>query len=86
MLQEFFEAPKDSPKIGGIYVHYKNREKEYKVTGISCNTDSHEWYVEYIPLYEGAVAAKFNRSFSQWSNRPVVDGKEVERYVFIRMD
>lgn len=84
MQQEIFEVPEVAPKIWGIYVHYKNADKEYKVTGISLNTDSHEWCVEYVPLYEGAVAPKFNRAFSSWYDKPVIDGKEVERYTFIR--
>jgi hypothetical protein len=85
MPQEAFAIPETTPQIGGIYVHYRNKEHEYKVTGVSLNSDSHEWYVEYIPLYEGAVAPKFNRSFSVWFDRPIVDGKEVERYTFVRM-
>lgn len=85
MSQENYEVPEIAPHIGGIYTHYKNPEKEYKVTGVSLNSDSQEWYVEYVPLYEGAVASKFNRSFSQWFDRPIIDGKEVERYVFLRM-
>ena len=67
-------------------VHYKNPQKEYKVTGISLNSDSDEWHVEYVPLYEGAVAPKFNRSMSSWFDRPVIDGKEVERYSLVRME
>lgn len=86
MSQENFEIPDVAPQIGGVYRHYKNENKEYKVTGVSLNSDSDEWYVEYIPLYEGAVAPKFNRSFSKWFDRALVDGKEVERYVFVRVD
>ncbi len=85
MSQEIFEVPEVAPQIGGVYVHYKNSDKEYKVTGVSLNADSQEWYVEYVPLYEDAVAPKFNRSFSKWFDRPVIDGKEVERYVLVRM-
>jgi len=86
MSQELFEVPEVAPQIGGVYVHYKNPDKEYKVTGISLNSDSHEWYVEYVPLYDGASATKFNRSFSLWFDRPLVEGKEVERYTLVRME
>lgn len=86
MQQEIFTIPDNAPQIGAIHSHYKNPEKEYKVTGISLNSDSDEWHVEYIPLYEGAVAAKFNRSISTWLNKANVDGKEVDRYPFVRME
>jgi hypothetical protein len=80
MQQELFTIPDDAPQIGAVYAHYKNLDKEYQVTGISLNTDSDEWHIEYIPLYDGAVAAKFNRSIATWMNKASVDGKEVERY------
>ena len=85
MQQEIFTIPDDAPHIGAIYAHYKNIDKEYKVTGISLNSDSDEWHVEYVPLYEGAVAQKFNRSLATWLNKANVDGNEVERYQFVRM-
>jgi hypothetical protein len=44
-----------------------------------------EWHVEYVPLYEGAVAPKFNRSLAGWLNKATVDGKEVERYPLKRL-
>lgn len=85
MQQEPFTILDDAPHIGDIYAHYKNLDKEYKVTGISLNSDSDEWHIEYIPLYEGVVAAKFNRSIATWMNKASVDRKEVERYQFVRM-
>jgi hypothetical protein len=64
MTQDTSSIPESAPQIGAIYVHYKSPEKEYKITGISLNSDSDEWHVEYVPLYEHAVAPKFNRSLS----------------------
>jgi len=84
MEQEIFEIPEYAPQIGAVYSHYKNTEKEYQITGISLNSDSDEWHVEYIPLYEGAVALKFNRSLATWMNKAIVDGKEVQRYVLVK--
>jgi len=84
MQQEIFEIPEYAPQIGAVYSHYKNPEKEYQVTGISLNSDSDEWHVEYIPLYEGAVTVKFNRSLATWMNKAIVDGKEVQRYILVR--
>lgn len=85
MRQEIFTIPDDAPHVGAIYVHYKNLDKEYQVTGISLNSDSDEWHIEYVPLYEGAVAQKFNRSIATWMNKATVDGKEVERYQLKRL-
>jgi hypothetical protein len=64
MKQEIFDIPESAPHIGAIHYHYKNPEKEYQVTGLSLNSDSDEWHVEYLPLYEGAAAQKFNRSLA----------------------
>lgn len=86
MTNETFEIPDDAPQIGAIHTHYKNPDHEYKVTGISLNSDSDEWHIEYVPLYEGAAAPKFNRSLAGWLDKAIVDGKEVERYPFLRME
>lgn len=83
--KEIFTIPDEAPQIGAIYAHYKNFDKEYQVTGISLNSDSDEWHVEYSPLYEGAVAKKFNRSIATWMDKAVVGGKEVERYQLKRL-
>lgn len=86
MSREIFEVPHNAPVIGAVYSHYKNSAKEYKVTGLSLNSDTDEWHVEYVPLYEGAVASKFNRPLITWLNKVLVEGKEVERYPFVRID
>ncbi len=85
MPENTFEIPNNAPSIGGIYTHYKNQEHEYLVTGLSLNSDSDEWHVEYVPLYENASAAKFNRALISWLAKAERDGKEVERYPFVRM-
>ncbi len=85
MQQEIFTIPVDAPQIGAIHTHHKNPEHEYRVTGISLNSDSDEWHIEYVPLYDGAVAPKFNRSLAGWMNKVVIDDHEVERYPFVRM-
>ncbi len=48
MQQETFQIPEYAPQIGAIYAHYKNLQKEYKVTGVSLNSDSDEWHVEKL--------------------------------------
>jgi hypothetical protein len=85
MSEKVFIIPESAPAVGAIHAHYKNLSKEYRVTGLSLNSDSNEWHVEYIPLYEDAVANKFNRSLSSWLDQPQVNGESVERYPFVRM-
>lgn len=84
-MNEHFEIPDDAPTVGGVYAHYKNLDKEYLVTGMSLNSDSDEWHVEYVPLYENAAAVKFNRSLVSWIAQANLEGKEVVRYPFLRM-
>jgi hypothetical protein len=84
MSAEFFTVPDNAPIVGAIYAHYKNLDKEYRVTGISLNSDSDEWHVEYVPLYENPAAEKFNRSLIGWLLPTTVEGKEVTRYPFVR--
>lgn len=86
MQQEHFETPSNAPQIGAVHTHYKDHSKEYKVTGLSLNSDTDEWHVEYVPLYEGAVANKFNRPLITWLNKVMIEGAEVERYPFVRME
>ena len=85
MPEGIFSVPDSAPIIGGVYAHYKDRSREYKVTGVSLNSDTDEWHVEYIPLYEGAVAQKFNRALVHWLSTEIIDGKELERYQFVRI-
>ncbi len=86
MSQEDFSIPENAPHVGAVHSHYKDANKEYRVTGLSLNSDSDEWHVEYVPLYEGAVAPKFNRSLTTWLNTVIIDGQAVERYPFVRME
>lgn len=79
-----FKTP-TNPIVNGVYAHYKNGD-EYLVRGISLNTDTKKWCVEYSPLYEGAVAEKLNREFSLWFAPAKKDGVKVERYKFLRMN
>jgi hypothetical protein len=47
--------------IGGIYTHFKNPDKKYKVIGIALHTETEEEMVVYEPLYENPVAPFFTR-------------------------
>jgi hypothetical protein len=85
MSSDFVPVPVNAPIVGAIHIHYKNPSKEYRVTGLSLNSDTDEWHVEYVPLYEGAVAPKFNRSLVTWNQTVVVGEVEHIRYPFVRL-
>ena len=40
---------------------------------------------EFVPLFEGAVAPKFNRALAGWLHKATVDGQEIERYPLKRL-
>jgi hypothetical protein len=84
MSHEHFEIPANAPIIGGIYYHYSDPTLSYQVDHIYLN-DRDEFDVVYRPLYKDAVAPGFTKSVSNWTKPAVVAGKEVERYVFVRM-
>jgi hypothetical protein len=86
MLHAKFKVPTMAPIIGGVYAHYKTPYHEYLVTGVSLNAYNDEWHVEYVPLYPDAVADKFNRSLTGWLAPARIDGEEIERYRFIRLN
>lgn len=81
MHQDKFETP-NVPRLG-IYAHYKTGD-EYQVTGLSLNSDTNLWHVEYVPLYPNPAALKFNREISLWLAPAEKDGQQVERYKFVR--
>jgi hypothetical protein len=85
MSSDFVSVPESAPTIGAIHTHYKNPSKEYRVTGLSLNSDTDEWHVEYIPLYEGSVAPKFNRVLSSWNEKVITSDGEYIRYPFVRL-
>lgn len=82
MSQEHFEIPANAPRLG-VYAHYKTGD-EYRVTGMSLNSDTNLWHVEYVPLYDSPAAVKFNRELSLWLLPAEKDGQMVERYKFVR--
>jgi hypothetical protein len=43
----------------GIYVHYKSEDMKYEVIGTGMNTETHEEYVIYRPLYKGDINPQF---------------------------
>jgi hypothetical protein len=83
MNQDRFEIPENAPKPG-IYAHYKSGD-EYEVTGMSLNSDTNLWHVEYKPLYTNPAADKFNRELSLWLEPAEKDGQSIERYKFVRL-
>jgi hypothetical protein len=67
----------------GIYVHYKSDEKRYEVLGVAMNTETHEKYVVYRPLYEsneGINPDFWVRPYEMFGGTVEVDGKIVPRF------
>lgn len=69
-------------KIGSTYQHYKN--KEYKVIGIAKHSETLEYYVIYECLYPNELSKIWVRPASLFTDKVVVDGKEVPRFKLIR--
>lgn len=70
---------KESLKIGGIYHHYKNPDKHYKVIGIAFHTETEEDVIVYEPLYENEHKL-FVRPLNLFIGEVEVDGKKQSRY------
>ncbi len=58
----------------GTYRHYKGGL--YEVTDLSCDEETHEWRVTYVPLYdvEPGTPDKWNRRSSVFFQEIAVDG------------
>lgn len=67
----------------GIYVHYKSADKRYEVLGVAMNTETHEKYVVYRPLYESDDVINpdfWVRPYEMFVSNVEVDGGTVPRF------
>lgn len=69
----------------GIYHHFKDPEKRYRVLGTAFHTETEETMVVYEPLYPDAHAPLFVRPLSMFLEE--VDKSEIEyrgpRFIFL---
>lgn len=77
-LQKSIEEAKTKVIVGGKYFHYKKSEMFYIVRDIVILEASDEPAVLYQAEYGEKLS--FVRSVSNWLQKAVVDGKEVERF------
>ena len=65
-------------EVGAKYLHYKNNEKVYLVTGLSILEDNDQVAVKYAP--ESDPGVEFIRPLSSWLEIVEQDGKAVPRF------
>lgn len=70
--------PKDAPKAGDMYHHYKGGR--YRVVLLADHSNDDEWMVVYEPLYEHPDAPYFTRPLREWSESVEWEGKTVQRF------
>ena len=70
----------DLPKIEtGLYRHYKGNM--YRVHGVGCHTEVHEYYVVYSPVEPKVGIPEFwLRPFEMFAETVEVDGKTLPRF------
>jgi hypothetical protein len=75
-MKEFGDLPSIEP---GLYQHYKGGK--YKVLGVGCNTEAHEYYVVYSPAELRAGIPEFwLRPYSMFMETVEIGGKAVPRF------
>lgn len=76
--------PKDAPKIGEVYEHYKG--DHYEVVTLALHSNDEEWMVIYKPLYESPDALLFTRPLREWREEvewPIASKAKVTRFTLI---
>ena len=68
--------------IGGIYKHYKGNE--YKVVGVAKHSETLQELVVYQALY--GEMGLWVRPKTMFLERIQKDGKEIERFAFIKKE
>ena len=70
----------DLPTIEtGLYQHYKGNL--YRVHGVGCNTEAHEYYVVYSPAEPKAgIPEYWLRPYDMFVESIVIDGEERPRF------
>jgi hypothetical protein len=65
----------------GIYVHYKSDDMKYDVIGLGVNSETHEEYVIYRPLYKGDTNPDYwVRPYKMFVEKVEVNGKLIPRF------
>lgn len=67
---------------GGIYQHYKG--PLYKVIDVVRNSETYEFMVLYEALYENELGKLWVRPLNMFTEKIILDGKEVERFKLLK--
>ena len=70
--------PKDVPKVGEVFRHYKG--DYYKVFGYALHSNDGEWMIVYEPQYENPDAPFFTRPLREWDEVVEWNGEKIERF------
>jgi hypothetical protein len=63
----------------GLYRHYKGTI--YRVLGVGCHTEVHEYYVVYAPAEpKGGIPQMWLRPYEMFIESVEVDGKTIPRF------
>lgn len=75
-MNEFNDIPVIEP---GLYQHYKGNK--YRVLGVGCNTEAHEYYVVYSPTkHKDGLPEIWLRPYDMFIETVEVDGSLVPRF------
>lgn len=75
-MSEFDDLPHIEP---GLYRHYKGNE--YRVLGVGCHTEVHEYYVVYTPKNPKAEQPElWVRPYGMFIETVEVNGEKVPRF------
>lgn len=75
-MNEFDDKPTIEP---GTYRHYKGGM--YRVLGVGCHTERHEYYVVYAPLEpKPELPEMWIRPYDMFVETVQIDGNEVPRF------
>lgn len=77
-LHNELKEAKKLVKINGVYSHYKNPSKLYKVIALGIQEATDKICVIYQAEYDHDLF--FIRDLDSWIEKPLVEGQEVERF------
>ena len=71
-------AGKPEVVVGGIYKHYKGNK--YLVLGLGRHSETLEWMVVYVTLYENEEGPLWCRPANMWNEEVEYKGKKMKRF------
>ena len=80
-LKEELEEAKRQVEVGGIYSHYKDPSRTYRVVDLAINTEYDTVWIIYQSLYEEKVT--FLRSVEEWCEDVTKNGRKMKRFTLI---